>query len=110
MGTITQTIGWKLRRIRLKRGYSQEVLADRAGLHPTYIGQVERGEKNITVESLLKITTALGIPISSAFDDLPPQAQSDDNYPLQAYKLFSSLDEGVQRKLFTVLRGICDLL
>lgn len=90
MGTMTQTIGLKLRRIRLKRGYSQEALADRAGLHPTYIGQVERGEKNITVESLSKITTALGIPISAAFDDLPPQVQTDENYPLQAYQLFSS--------------------
>lgn len=110
MGTMTQTIGLKLRRFRLKRGYSQEALADRAGLHPTYIGQVERGEKNITVESLAKITTALEIPISAAFDDLPPQAQGDDNYPLQAYQLFSSLDEPVQRKLFAVLTSIQELL
>ena len=45
---MTQTIGRKLRQFRQKKGYSQETLADRAGLHPTYIGQVERGEKNIT--------------------------------------------------------------
>ena len=64
---MTQTIGRKLRQFRQKKGYSQETLADRAGLHPTYIGQVERGEKNITVETLAKITTALGIPISSVF-------------------------------------------
>ena len=37
---ITQTIGRKLRQYRQKQGYSQEALADRAGLHPTYIGQV----------------------------------------------------------------------
>lgn len=40
---ITQTIGRKLRQYRQKQGYSQEALADRAGLHPTYIGQVEAG-------------------------------------------------------------------
>lgn len=110
MGTMTQTIGLKLRRIRLKRGYSQESLADRAGLHPTYIGQVERGEKNITVESLSKITTALGIPISAAFDDLPPQVQTDENYPLQAYQLFSSLEENTQKKVFGILAEIRALL
>ncbi|MDY4171517.1 MAG: helix-turn-helix transcriptional regulator [Evtepia sp.] len=110
MGTMTQTIGLKLRRIRLKRGYSQEALADRAGLHPTYIGQVERGEKNITVESLHKITTALEIPISAAFDDLPSQAQADENYPLRAYQLFSALEEPTQKKVFGILREIRDLL
>ena len=46
---MTQTIGRKLRQFRQKKGYSQETLAARAGLHPTYIGKVERGENNITV-------------------------------------------------------------
>ena len=53
---ITQTIGRKLRQYRQKQGYSQEALADRAGLHPTYIGQVERGEKNITVETVVLLS------------------------------------------------------
>ena len=71
---ITQTIGRKLRQYRQKQGYSQEALADRAGLHPTYIGQVERGEKNITVETLGKITAALEIPITAVFEELPHPA------------------------------------
>ena len=96
---MTQTIGRKLRQFRQKKGYSQETLADRAGLHPTYIGQVERGEKNITVETLAKITTALGIPISSVFDD-----------PLRAYELFSSLSEKDQRRLYDILSQIRSLL
>lgn len=108
---MTQTIGRKLRQFRQKKGYSQETLADRAGLHPTYIGQVERGEKNITVETLAKITTALGIPISSVFDDvLSNLMPSAENYPLRAYELFSSLSEKDQRRLYDILSQIRSLL
>ena len=108
---MTQTIGRKLRQFRQKKGYSQETLADRAGLHPTYIGQVERGEKNITVETLAKITTALGIPISSVFDDvLSNPMPSAENYPLRAYELFSSLSEKDQRRLYDILSQIRSLL
>ena len=107
---MTQTIGRKLRQFRQKKGYSQETLADRAGLHPTYIGQVER-EKNITVETLAKITTALGIPISSVFDDvLSNPMPSAENYPLRAYELFSSLSEKDQRRLYDILSQIRSLL
>ena len=89
---MTQTIGRKLRQFRQKKGYSQETLADRAGLHPTYIGQVERGEKNITVETLAN-------PMPSA-----------ENYPLRAYELFSSLSEKDQRRLYDILSQIRSLL
>ena len=50
-------------RIRLRRdalGWSQEELADQAGFHRTYIGAVERGERNITVRTLFRIASALG--------------------------------------------------
>ena len=98
---MTQTIGRKLRQFRQKKGYS----------HPTYIGQVERGEKNITVETLAKITTALGIPISSVFDDvLSNPMPSAENYPLRAYELFSSLSEKDQRRLYDILSQIRSLL
>ena len=70
MSQITQTIGIRLRQQRSRRGYSQERLAELAGLHPTYIGQIERGEKNLTVESLSKITQALGVPMSQLLEKL----------------------------------------
>lgn len=104
---ITQTIGRKLRQYRQKQGYSQEALADRAGLHPTYIGQVERGEKNITVETLGKITAALEIPITAVFEELPqPAAPSEENYPLKGYQILATLPEREQAKLYTILAQI----
>lgn len=51
--------GNKVREERLKQGLSQEKLAEKAGVHRTYIGMVERAEKNITLENIEKIAIAL---------------------------------------------------
>lgn len=56
--------------VREKRGQlkmSQEELAFHAGLHRTYIGMIERGEKNITLENISKISSALQVPMSELF-------------------------------------------
>ncbi len=53
-----------VRKERLKRGYSQEKLADLASLHRTYIGMIERAEKNVTLENIGKIARALDIKIA----------------------------------------------
>ena len=45
MSKISKTIGLRIRSYRLQLGYSQEKIAELSGCHPTYIGQVERGEK-----------------------------------------------------------------
>ena len=52
--------GKKVRKYRLNQGFSQEKLAEIAGLHPTYIGSVERGERNIALENIIVISRALG--------------------------------------------------
>lgn len=61
--------GSKVRRERAKLGISQEELAERAGVHRTYIGMIERGEKNVTLENIAKICKGLGISIRDFFDD-----------------------------------------
>lgn len=61
--SINVRFGKKVREERLKRNLSQEKLAARAGVHRTYIGMIERAEKNITLENIEKIAKALGVPI-----------------------------------------------
>ena len=50
--------------MRKEAGFSQEKLAEKADLHPNYIGEVERGEKNISVDSLLMIACALKVSVT----------------------------------------------
>lgn len=55
--------GKKVREERKKRGLSQEELASRADVHRTYVGMIERAEKNITLENIEKIAKALKISL-----------------------------------------------
>lgn len=61
--------GGKVREERFKLGLSQEELASRAGVHRTYIGMIERAEKNITLENIEKLAKALNIPLSKLVED-----------------------------------------
>ena len=54
----------RLRLQRQDRGLSQEELADRAGLHRTYVGSVERAERNISIDSMERLAEALGLDVS----------------------------------------------
>ena len=69
MGSICERIGLNIRTIREKRGLSQESLAAIAGLHRAYIGQIERGEKNIGLQNLEKIANALNVDIRALVDN-----------------------------------------
>lgn len=60
--------GKQVRKIRLEQNLSQEELADRAGVHRTYIGMIERAEKNITLENIEKIAKALKVSPKELID------------------------------------------
>lgn len=62
--SISETIATNIRKYREERGLSQEKLAFDAGLHRTYIGMIERCEKNVTVISLERIAIALKVDIT----------------------------------------------
>ena len=61
--------GNKVREERTKLSLSQEELAARAGVHRTYIGMIERAEKNITLENIHKVCNALNLKIRDFFAD-----------------------------------------
>lgn len=60
--------GNKVREERLKKRISQEALAEKAGVHRTYIGMIERAEKNITLKNIEKIAKALNVKISKLLE------------------------------------------
>jgi len=62
--------GKAIRRLRAK-GWTQEDLADRARLHPTYVGGIERGERNVGLDNILKLAKALGEHPSAFFGGGP---------------------------------------
>ena len=71
MGTTSRLVSLlakNVRELRDKKGISQERLGEIAGLHRTYIGMIERGEKNITLVNLEKLAKALGVRASSLID------------------------------------------
>ena len=92
--SINHLLAKRIRALRLSRGWSQEVLAELAGLHRNYIGHVERVEVNIGLTNLEKIAHALGI---SAHELLPkehfppvdctPQIKESSVYYLHSFGL-----------------------
>lgn len=67
---ILLQLGLYLRKVREKRGWSQEELAHECGLHRTYVGAVERGEYNVTLLTLRTLTDALGITLADAIGSI----------------------------------------
>ena len=68
MSEIARVVGQRIRYYRINLGWSQEKLAELSGCHPTYVGQLERGEKNATIESIERISSALSVSLSRLFE------------------------------------------
>jgi transcriptional regulator with XRE-family HTH domain len=71
---IYSALGAAVRAYRADLAWSQEELGERAGLHPSYIGQIERGTKKISLATLQKIAVALKVKISDLLQEKAPAA------------------------------------
>lgn len=108
MKDLTKLIGLRIRMYRNEKGYTQEELAEKCNLHPTYVGQVERGERNASILSVEKIATGLDVPISDLFKDIPRSAKYDSNAE-KILRVISILDKRDQVKMFHIIENVLDL-
>ncbi len=76
---ILIALGDTVRRHRVELGLSQEALAENVGLHRTYIGSVERGERNVSLLNLRKIAHALGLSVSALLSCAENEMQGRPN-------------------------------
>ena len=106
MSELTKLLGQRIRNFRIEKGLSQEKLAELSGCHATYVGQLERGEKNATVESVERVAAALGIPLSRLFEKLGGEETKARNIPLECYELISSKTKSEQEALLAILLSI----
>ena len=107
MSDIAKSVGQRIRNYRTQLGWSQKKLAELSGCHPTYIGQLERGEKNATLESIERITAALGISLSKLFEKLDGQEDGGEkDIPLACYEFLSTKSKEEQEQLYKILLEI----
>lgn len=106
MSEIAKSIGQRIRNYRINLGLSQEKLAELSGCHPTYIGQLERGEKNATLESIEKVASALKVSLSTLFEKLDGAELSECNIPLVCYEFLSAKTKEEQMQIYNILLEI----
>lgn len=102
LNTMTKELGQRIRAERTAKKMTQEELAERAGLHPTYIGQVERGEKSLTVASLEKIVEGLEISFSDLFENIQPSTKPA-GYAMQCYNKISAYSKETQKQFYELI-------
>lgn len=73
MASLQVALGNRVRELRLKKGFSQESFADHCGLHRTYMGGIERGERNLTIQTVLTVAQGLGLTLSELLAGIEKQ-------------------------------------
>ena len=80
MKTIEKQFGERIRELRLAIGLSQEELAFKSGMHRTYLGGIERGERNPSLKNIAAITKALGVTLSQLFLFGDKESRKNQNF------------------------------
>ncbi|MEQ6390032.1 helix-turn-helix transcriptional regulator [Bacillaceae bacterium S4-13-58] len=100
---IKHIIGARIRYLRKEKKLTQEELAHLSSIHPTYIGQLERGEKNPTIETIDRIARSLEISLSELFSF---QSLNKEQQDIQMQKLIDyaqQLDDKERRMVLKII-------
>jgi transcriptional regulator with XRE-family HTH domain len=76
---LAEKFGRLVRRLRMEKGYSQEEFSFRVGLHQTYVSSIERGERNVTIQTADRIARALDTTLVSMFSELERSRNASDD-------------------------------
>jgi len=105
MDQVTVSFGKRIRNIRNSKNISQERLAEMSGLHPTYIGQLERGEKSPTLESIYKISKGLEMTVSGLFSYMEEEGM-EESYAVKLYNKVLPLAPSKQEIIYRIISEI----
>jgi len=103
MSDISKIVGERIKNHRNRLGLTQEELAEKCGLHHTYIGQLERGEKNATMESIEKVVLGLNISFETLFEKLASTDTATPNTAAQCYDLVDALPPKEQQAVLDMI-------
>ena len=106
---IAKNLGNNIKRFRLEKGFSQENLALRAGIHPAYLGRLERGEKCLTLDTVFKICDALSVPVADSitFSEKENKSEGDKK---TVEEIIERLPKSKQDKLLDIIKNIAELM
>lgn len=107
---IIEIVGNRVRTYRQKAGLSQSELGELAGLHNTYIGQIERGEKNVSLEAIDKVITALNLPYEVFFAKIKNIGNDRRDMASECYEQIISMDSKQQRLLLNIIENIQEMM
>lgn len=109
MDCIRFEIGNRIKAQRKRNNLSQEKLAELSGLNTSYIGQIERGDKNPSIETVYKIAKSLNINISTLFENLMTSDEHKNQYPQSVYSMMLECSEEKCKKIFEIVSIISDI-
>jgi len=100
---IYTALGAAVRAHRKKLAWSQEELGERAGLHPSYIGQIERGTKKISLATLQKISAALKTKVSDLLQEKAPE-ETTSTWENRIMGIVKNRPADQQKRTYLILR------
>jgi transcriptional regulator with XRE-family HTH domain len=107
MSDMAKIVGERIRMYRTRKKLSQDMLGEMANTHGKYIGQLERGEKNATLESIGKIARALNLPLEILLENIVI-GDTKNKIPKDCYNLLTSMSEKEQKAMLELIKKVIE--